>query len=195
MYLFILRAVAAGRAHFDEDGERRRGRLLPSRGGSGRRQAALHGGPHVVEAIAPRHPRAIDDDRTKLASDPLVRGWCARGVPRSLYNTPMTEGARAAKLSTPARLGRNIMHRGPGVKKDDDKLRPAVGRSEPEGATNKGGWSRKENRATRPGRRGRERERKRRKPPLVALLAASLSLLKATRDHTHHRTYTDRADQ
>jgi hypothetical protein len=53
MYLLILRAVAARRAHLDQDGERRRRRL--AHGGCGRRQAALHGGAHVVEAIAPRH--------------------------------------------------------------------------------------------------------------------------------------------
>jgi len=52
-YLLILGAVAAGGAHLDQDGDRRR-RLL-AHGGGGRGQAALHGGAHVVETIAPRH--------------------------------------------------------------------------------------------------------------------------------------------
>ena len=64
--LFIVRAVAARRAHLDEDGERRGG--LPAAGGGGRRgQAALHGGAHVVEAIAPRHPKLAARSHTLVA--------------------------------------------------------------------------------------------------------------------------------
>ena len=63
--LFIVRAVAARRAHLDEDGERRGGLL--ARGGGGWGQAALHGGAHVVEAIAPRHPKLAARSHTLVA--------------------------------------------------------------------------------------------------------------------------------
>ena len=83
--LFVVRSVAARRAHLDEDGERRGGLL--ARGGGGWGQAALHGGAHVVEAIAPRHPKLAARAHTLVRSlssgDERVGTTTTKGAPRA----------------------------------------------------------------------------------------------------------------